>query len=358
MIIPLTVIFVGGFVALVLNALMTPIIVSVARRRNWVDQPNHRTVHQEPVPRLGGVGMFASLALVLLGVFAADFLWPGVMPAGSFNASALLLFVGVASTHVLGLIDDFVELRAIYKFLLQLLGAMLAIGAGLSFDHLRIPHTPWVLELGPFAPFVTLVWVVGVTNAVNLIDGMDGLAGGFSLISLAAVGTFALFTTQPQVALVSFVAVGVLGAFLFFNFPPAKLFMGDSGSLVLGYLLAVLPLWGGENSLMGQQWLLPVVLVLIPISDTLAAILRRLRENRPIWSPDKSHMHHKMLAMGLNSKQVLTVVYTATVATATPVVLAGVFQSSSLDLWACLVSALVTVVLFSVLHYAHKAHLR
>jgi UDP-GlcNAc:undecaprenyl-phosphate GlcNAc-1-phosphate transferase len=152
--------------------------------------------------------------------------------------------------------------------------------------------------------------------------------------------------------------VGVLGAFLFFNFPPAKLFMGDSGSLVLGYLLAVLPLWGGEHSLMGQQWLLPVVLVLIPISDTLAAILRRLRENRPIWSPDKSHMHHKMLAMGLNSKQVLTVVYTATVATATPVVLAGVFQSSSLDLWACLVSALVTVVLFSVLHYAHKVHLR
>jgi len=344
-----------ALVAIVLNAVLTPLILQVSRRKNWVDEPNYRTVHKDPVPRLGGVGLFSSIALVLLGLFAADQVWPGLVPPGSWTLSALLLVLGLGSTHSLGLLDDFVELRAIYKLLLQLLGALLAIGAGLSFDHLQIPFTKITLELGNFAPFVTLVWVVGITNAVNLIDGMDGLAGGFSLISLASVGTFALLTGQALPAIVSFVAVGAVLAFLVFNFPPAKLFMGDSGSLTLGYLLAVLPLWGGEHSLMAQCWLLPVVLVLVPMSDTLAAILRRLRENRPIWSPDKAHMHHKLLAMGLSTKQVLAIVFAATLVTGAPVVLAGLVGSSDISCLASLLSGVVIVALFSILHYAHKA---
>ena len=215
-----------------------------------------------------------------------------------------------------------------------------------------------MLNFGPFGPFVTLLWVVGVTNAVNLIDGMDGLAGGFSLISLAAVGTFYLLTGQALPAVVAFVAVGALFGFLFFNFPPAKIFMGDSGSLTLGYLLAVLPLWSGSASLLGQFWLLPVVLVLIPMSDTLAAILRRLRENRPIWSPDKAHMHHKMLAMGLKTRAILAIVYATTLVTSAPVVLAGVFQSPLVSFWSSLASGLVILVLFSVLHYTNRSFTR
>ncbi len=345
----------AALVAFVLNTLVTPLIVQVSRRKNWVDEPNHRTVHKDPVPRLGGVGLFFSIAVVLVGLFATDQLWPGFVPAGSWTLSALLLLLGLGSTHSLGLLDDFVELRAIYKLLLQLLGALLAIGAGLSFDHLQIPFTTIKLELGSFAPFVTLLWVVGITNAVNLIDGMDGLAGGFSLISLASVGTFALLTGQELPAIVSFVAGGAVLAFLLFNFPPAKLFMGDSGSLTLGYLLAVLPLWGGEHSLMAHCWLLPVVLMLVPMSDTMAAILRRLRENRPIWSPDKAHMHHKLLAMGLTTKQVLVLVYLATLVTAAPVVLAGVVSSPDISWLASLLSGIVIVALFSFLHYTHKA---
>ncbi|MEI8096285.1 MAG: MraY family glycosyltransferase [Spirochaetales bacterium] len=344
--------------ALVLNSLLTPLILSVSRRRNWVDEPNHRTVHKDPVPRLGGVGMFGSIGVVLLGLYVADLLWPGLVTAGTWTWSALLLLLGLGSTHVLGVLDDFVELRAIYKLLLQLLGALLAIGAGLSFDHLAVPFTDWVLNLGPFAPFVTLLWVVGITNAVNLIDGMDGLAGGFSLISLASIGAYYALSGQFLPSVVAFVAAGAVMGFLFFNFPPAKLFMGDSGSLTLGYLLAVLPLWGGTQSLMGQYWLLPIVLVLVPMSDTLAAILRRLRENRPIWSPDKEHMHHKMLNMGVKTKQVLAIVYAATLVTAAPVVLAGVFHSPPLDLWMSLAAGLVILVLFSILHYAHRTFVR
>jgi len=341
--------------ALVVNLFLTRWIVSVAHRKNWLDQPNNRTVHNDPVPRLGGVGMFASIGLICVSIWLLEFLLPGSFPLGSAGVPVLLLFVGLGVTHVLGVLDDFVRLRAVYKFLLQLLGAFLAIGAGLSFDHLAIPFTRLSLDLGPFAPFVTLLWVVGVTNAVNLLDGMDGLAGGFATISLCGLGIFFVATGLVLPAFVSFVAVGALLAFLVSNLPPAKLFMGDSGSLMLGYLLAVLPLWGGNASLFSQFWLLPVILVLIPLADTLAAILRRLRENRPIWSPDKQHLHHKLLSMGLSTTQILALVYSATVVTTLPIVLAGFFRSAEFHFWTSLAVGLVILVLFSSLHYTHRS---
>ena len=289
------------FLGFVLNLIVTPLVLKVAHHKDWLDKPNHRTVHTDPVPRLGGVGMFLSAGVVLIGLFLLAFFGISWLAPETWTLSVFLLFLGWASTHVLGVLDDFVQFRAIYKFLLQMLGVLLALGAGLLIDRITIPGTDLVLPLGVFAPFVTLFWIAGVTNAVNLIDGMDGLAGGFSLLALSALGVYSAMTGQVLATVVCFTVVGTLAAFLVFNFPPAKIFMGDSGSLMLGYLLAVIPLWGGASSLFHQFWLLPVVLVLFPLSDTLAAILRRLRENRPIWNPDKVHTHHKLLALGVST---------------------------------------------------------
>ena len=344
-----------ALIALLLNWIFTPLVLNTAKKKKWLDQPNHRTVHKDPVPRLGGVGMFVAMALVLVGAYASDRLGWFVWPEGTWTWPALLLAAGWASTHVLGVLDDFVEFRAIYKFLLQMLGVFLAIGAGLIIDRIEIPLTDWVLNLGPFGPFITLLWIAGVTNAVNLIDGMDGLAGGFSVLALGVLGLYYALVSLWLPAMVCFTAVGVLVAFLFFNFPPAKIFMGDSGSLMLGYLLAVIPLMGGEASLFHHYWLLPVVLVLVPLGDTLAAILRRIRDRRPIWSPDKLHTHHKLLALGLSTRQVLALVYTTTVFTAIPILVAGLlnhyYQHEQVAWWGSLASGVVILVLFSILHF-------
>lgn len=344
---------------LILNWVFTPLVLRTAKKKAWLDQPNHRTLHKEPVPRLGGVGMFLAMALVLTVAFVLDWFGWVTWPEGTWTWPVLLLALGWASTHVLGVLDDFVEFRAVYKFLLQLLGVFLAIGAGLIIDRVQVPLTSWVIELGPFGPFVTLLWIAGVTNAVNLIDGMDGLAGGYSLLALAVLGVYSGIVGLWLPALICFTAVGVLLAFLVFNFPPAKIFMGDSGSLMLGYLLAVVPLMGGEASLFHHFWLLPVVLVLIPLSDTIAAILRRIRDRRAIWSPDKEHTHHKLLSLGLTTKQVLAIVYATTVSTAAPVLVAGLLhgnaQREMVAWWGSVGSGAVALTLFTLLHYIYRS---
>ncbi len=354
--------FLFALVALGLNLLFTPLILKTAKKRDWLDQPNHRTVHKDPVPRLGGVGMFAAMAIVLIGAFVADRLGWLVWPAETWTWTALLLGIGWASTHILGVLDDFVEFRAIYKLLLQLFGVFIAIGAGLNIDRIEIPLTTWVLQLGLFGPFVTLLWVVGITNAVNLIDGMDGQAGGYSFLALGVLGLYSALVGNWLPALVCFTAAGVLFAFLIFNFPPAKIFMGDSGSLMLGYLLAVVPLMGGEASLFHHYWLLPAVLVLIPLADTIAAILRRLRAGRPVWSPDKFHMHHKLLALGLSTRTILAIVYSTTLLTAIPVFIAGVlnhyYQHEEVAWWGSLASGILVLVLFSVLHTVYHKRIK
>ena len=346
------------FFSFFVNIIFTPIILRMSKRRGWLDQPNHRTVHKDPVPRLGGVGIFASFFIAVLLALLLDTFKLAKWPESTWNWQFFLLIVGAGSTHVLGVLDDFVEFRAVYKFLLQLFGAVLAIGAGLVVPGISLPFKGWTLDFGPLAPLITLVWIVGVTNAVNLIDGMDGLAGGFSVIALSSLGVYGLLVGLPMVSLLAFAVVAAVLAFLVFNFPPAKIFMGDSGSLFLGYMLATLPLIGGSKSLFSVLWILPIVIVLFPLSDTLAAIIRRLRDGRAIWSPDRFHTHHKLLDLGLSPKQILPWIYGTTLLTAVPVVLAGfpLGHSQVISLWiASLSLGLIVLVLFSTLHFVYYA---
>lgn len=219
------------------------------------------------------------------------------------------LFGGLAIIHMVGLYDDFYNTKAVWKFLLQVAAAAIIAAGGFLVRRVTLPYVGSV-SLGLAAYPLTVVWLVGIANAVNLIDGMDGLAGGIGAFAAAAMGTIAVLQGSARGAVLAFALLGALAAFLVFNFPPARIFMGDSGSLFLGLTLAALPLAGGipRSSSFGTL-IVPVTLLTVPILDTAAAIVRRARSRRSIISPDKQHIHHKLLAMGLSERQILSVVY-------------------------------------------------
>jgi len=345
--------------AFLVNLLLTPLILRLALKRERLDNPNSRSVHKDPVPRLGGVGIFLSFFFCVTVLAAWDVWGDPLLPPAAQTTRSILVLLGLVATFVLGLLDDFVQFRAIYKFVLQVAGALLALGAGLVVTEISIPFTGIVFELGYFGPLLTLLWIVGVTNAVNLIDGMDGLAGGYSLLAFAFLGLAMALTSHALAAIVCFTLVGSLAAFLIFNMPPAKIFMGDAGSLSIGYVMAILALWGGPStSLFHKLWLLPFTVVLIPVGDTIAAMIRRARQGTPIWAPDKEHTHHKLLRLGVSPRGILAIIYTTFIVTASPVLIMATFpeetETGNLLLWLSLGSVALILAAFVVLHYIYR----
>jgi UDP-GlcNAc:undecaprenyl-phosphate GlcNAc-1-phosphate transferase len=166
-----------------------------------------------------------------------------------------------------------------------------------------------MVELGILAYPFTILWMVGIANAINLVDGMDGLAGGIAGFAALAMGIIALLTGHFDTALIAFALLGGIIGFLFYNLPPARIFMGDSGSLFIGFTLAIIPLLGISPDASTGSVLIPVTLLTVPILDTLAAIIRRIKKKMPIIAPDKEHIHHKLLELGLTDKKILTIIY-------------------------------------------------
>ncbi len=357
--IDIPVLILTALAAFVINLVLTPIILGFSVKKDWLDRPNARSFHKEPVPRLAGLGIFATFFFCFAGLLIWDQWNHSLLPQAIQTTRTALALFGLISMFIVGLLDDFVQFRAIYKFLLQLLGAVFAIGAGLVITSLSIPFTSISFDLGNFGPLLTLLWVVGVTNAVNLIDGMDGLAGGFSLLAFLFLGIAMALAGHYIACLACFILVGALTAFLVYNWPPAKIFMGDAGSLALGYVMSVIPLWGGpDESLFHKLWLLPFTVVLIPVGDTIAAIIRRSRQGVPIWAADKEHTHHKLLRLGIDTRGVLAIFYVTFIVTASPVlVMVSVpeaVQSGNLLLWLSLGSVSVILILFTVLHTVYR----
>jgi UDP-GlcNAc:undecaprenyl-phosphate GlcNAc-1-phosphate transferase len=275
--------------AFALNIILTPFIIRLAHHYKWYDLPDRRKIHTGLIPRLGGPGIFISLLAACLLAPVIGFLVSGPSSGLRLPLRLLAPAFGILMIHLVGLIDDFKNLRALLKFALQLAAAAVVTSGGYVIRSLTIPYlgsTP----LGLLAYPLTVLWIVSVSNAVNLIDGMDGLAG-----AIPALFALSLF--------------GATAGFLCFNFPPAKIFMGDSGSYLLGFCLAVLPLMGISKVAAFGTLILPITLLTVPIVDTASAIFRRLRQGRSIASPDKEHIHHKLLQLGLNEKQILAVIY-------------------------------------------------
>lgn len=294
-------------IALVFSTATTPAVTRLAHQKGYLDIPDHRRVHVAAIPRLGGVAI--AMAFLLTGLLVA--LGPLQSELKFFQParSGWLLATGSLIVFGAGLYDDIKGIGAKIKLFWQIVSATVAYAAGFRIEVVWIPGVG-ELNISAVSLLATVLWIVAIINALNLIDGLDGLAGGvafFACVSNALVGHL---YNNPMVVLLSSCLAGAISGFLVFNFNPAKIFMGDSGSMFLGYWLATLSLLGASTKTSTTVAILVPILALgLPIFDTLFAIARRFIERRPIFSPDRGHIHHKFLDMGLTHRRAVLILY-------------------------------------------------
>ena len=297
----------GALITAFLVALITtPIVKSLARKWGAVDVPKDgRRMHDHPIPRMGGLAIFLGFLLsVILFI-------PFVQPDGlGFQLKGMLL--GAFIIVVLGILDDIYALPALPKLIVQIVAAVIAVWSGNVIETISNPNifsNDLYWELGWLSIPVTVIWIVAVTNAVNLIDGLDGLACGVSTISSMTVLVIALTVAEPTVAvLMACLAGGCIG-FLPYNTNPAKIFMGDTGSTFLGYVLAVVSIQGLFKYYTLISFVVPFLMLGLPIFDTCFAFIRRIAHGQSPMHADRSHIHHRLIDMGLNQKQAVAVLY-------------------------------------------------
>lgn len=289
--------------ALMLSLVFTPVVRRLAVALRVIDHPGRRKVHRTPMPRLGGVAVYAAWAAALL--LAAH------LPRDAQLMSLLKPVIVLGGFVVLfGAFDDRYDLPGRMKLLGQVIAASLIFSLGYRIELITNPFGgDWVFPL-PLSYLLTVLWVVGMMNAVNLIDGLDGLATG--IVGIASLGLiFASFQAQAQASMVIFAALaGACAGFLRYNFHPASIFLGDSGSQMLGYLMAVTPLMETQyKAAAAAALLVPLTALALPIFDTGLAFIRRVRWRQSIFRADKYHLHHRLLKMGLSHEQVVLFMY-------------------------------------------------
>ena len=284
--------------------ILTPAVQRLSLRTNILDFPGERKVHQAPIPRLGGLALFgAVMAALFIGLIVAHLTHMHRHPGP-------LLGIGLGSLGMLliGILDDKWGLAPWMKMLGQVGCALVTMGFGVDITFVSNP-TGGVIPLALLSVPITLIWIVGVTNAVNLIDGLDGLATGLSAIAAITLFVVALRTHQVETALILIAVAGAAIGFLRFNFFPASIFLGDCGSLFLGYILATSSVVGVLKSTLIIAFVIPILALGIPIFDTATAIVRRFRSRAPLFQADQHHLHHRMLALGLTQKGVVLTLY-------------------------------------------------
>jgi UDP-GlcNAc:undecaprenyl-phosphate GlcNAc-1-phosphate transferase len=305
---------VAAFVmAMLITAIATPFVRIAALAAGAVDEPGARRVHTRRVPRLGGIAIAFGFFLPLVVLFAIRthaaliFFSTGSITAGLVAGS--LLVVGA------GLVDDLKGLGAKSKLLLQTTAAVIAFAGGMRIEGIDLPGIG-ALNLGWFALPATVLWIVGIVNAMNLIDGLDGLAAGVAFFACLTNFAIASITGNVFILLVSASLGGAVVGFLFYNFNPAKIFMGDSGSMFLGFVLASASLLGAgtQKSPTLIAIVVPILALGLPILDMLMTIARRFLERRSIFSADRGHFHHRLLDSGLTHRRSVLSLYLVTIA--------------------------------------------
>ena len=278
----------------------TPVVRSLAFRVGAVDVPKDaRRMHTHPIPRMGGLAIFFGFILSVL-IF---------LPLTQELRGMLL---GSVVIVILGILDDIFALPALPKFFVQIGAALIAVLHGNRIEFLSNPNIfsqDLFWELGLLAVPITVFWIVGITNAVNLIDGLDGLACGVSTISSMTMLVIALIVAEPDVALLMGALSGACIGFLPYNLNPAKIFMGDTGSTFLGFVLAVVSIQGLFKFYAIISFAVPFLMLGLPIFDTCFAILRRVSHGQSPMAPDRGHIHHRLIDMGFTQKQAVAVLY-------------------------------------------------
>jgi len=286
--------------------LITPLVKKLALKINAIDVPNDRKIHSEPIARLGGLGIWAGFFLsVIVGFLLAQ-------ATGSkldFHVGWGILLAGTL-LMVVGMVDDIRGLRATTKLIFQIIATMIVIYFGVEINFLSNPFNG-IIAIGSFAIPLTLLWVVGVTNAMNLIDGLDGLATGVTAISSITLFFVALRTHQIGAAILLLALASASLAFLRYNFSPAKIFLGDSGSLLLGFVLATAATIGVLKTTLVVAMIVPILILGVPIFDTLWAIGRRLGSGQHPFKADNKHIHHLLLRAGFSQREAVLAIYTA-----------------------------------------------
>ncbi len=283
--------------------LVTPGVIWFARKTGALDKPNQRKVHKKPIPRIGGLGIWLSFMIAILIVNS----YTDVPDEQEFELIGLL----VSSTLIviLGLIDDYTDLPAKAKLLGQIVAAcVLVVGFGVRVDFITDPFGDYIF-LEYLAIPLSVFWVVGITNTVNLIDGLDGLAAGVSTIAAITICLVALQQDILFIAVVTACLAGSAVGFLYYNFNPARIFMGDSGSMFLGFMLSGISIIGAVKAATTIALIVPILALGLPIMDTTFAIVRRYRGGVPIFKPDKGHLHHRLLDLGFTQRQAVLLMY-------------------------------------------------
>ncbi|MFT9599851.1 glycosyltransferase family 4 protein [Mesobacillus sp.] len=318
------------FVSFLTVLVLTPLVIKFAHKIGATDKPNHRKVHAKVMPRLGGLAIF-------LGVVA------GFFAAGLHDEKLTGISIGAVLIIILGILDDKYELSAKVKLAGQIAAAGIVVSTGLTIDFISIPFMA-KFNLGIWAIPVTIFWIVAITNAINLIDGLDGLAAGISSIGIATIAFMAGMAGKELILALALILLGSTIAFLFYNFHPAKIFMGDTGALFLGYSIGILSLLGLYKSVTLFSFIVPIIILGVPIFDTTYAIIRRVVNKKPIGAPDKSHLHHRILAIGLSHRNTVLVIYALGILFS---VAAIVFETSTL--WGSLLIVFGLLLLFQII---------
>lgn len=290
---------IGAIISYLLGVFIVPLVISYSKKQGLIDEPNERKIHTEPISRLGGVAIFSSTMLTFLFLVFLSYYPYGKLLSGILLGSSLMF--------LLGLIDDVYTLGAKFKLFIQIAIVTLVYLLGVKIDTIINPFGG-VIHLGHLSYFITLLWIVGISNAVNFIDGVDGLAGSVITVNSITLGIIAvaMVPPNPMSALIAFILAGSMLAFLTYNFNPAKIFMGDSGALFSGFLLASLSITGVMKAAT-LAIMLPFVILAVPIIDITYASLRRISKGKSPFVADAEHIHHKLLKAGFTQNMTVAI---------------------------------------------------
>ncbi len=325
----------------VISVSSMPLIIAFCKKKGLYDYQDARKIHSGNIPRIGGVG-------IVISFFISAVLYLCLNNEIRFLHNLPLLLAGCI-IFVFALLDDIFTFHAIVKLLAQIAASAIVTIGGFRFTQIFGWHLPVAISF-----ILTFCWILGAINAYNLIDGLDGLCGTLSITAVSLFGFLYLISNNDEAGICFILAASILG-FLFWNWPPAKIFMGDGGSQFLGFMIAIIPFYSSGNEIIEfNKFLIMIIVTAFPIFDTIAAIWRRIRDKRPIMSADKSHLHHKLLNMGYSKTQALYLIAGIQILLCIAVGL-SFYLGKNKGLVLLVESLVFMVSFFAVIHYTNRA---